>query len=325
MQITGIFIRGNKFHNIWAKLLFFLGFGATFVMFLTKNLLNMLRYSLLLLLTTHFLCLGCTSELEKKSDSNEARPEKESASKPSKRDTLASVTDTTNQETLIEKNFGAQESDLKKPPLHEEVPEKQPNKEPDKQVVEVPIKPTKHMEEVIKEARAKYAVVGNYHHGLAVVKSQEGKYGYIDTEGKEIGALTYDFAEDLAGEPALARIRIKDKVGCIDKTGSVVIPLKYRYIDKFFKGIAQVRLIDGESYYIDKQGNYLCEVVSDYHEGIAKIKKGTKIGYIDSYGKVIISPQYSYGTHFANGHAEVKVGEKYSVINTKGECVKDCE
>jgi hypothetical protein len=207
-------------------------------------------------------------------------------------------------------------------------PEKKANPdkpEEKKTVVETPVEHKQPTEEVIKEARSKYASVGNYYAGLAVVKSHEGRFGYIDHTGAEVLRTEYDFAEDLSGEPAMARVRIKDKVGYINHKGAFVVPMKYRFIDKYFRGLAQVRMLDGESYYIDRQGNHICDIISEYHEGIARIKKGNQIGYIDSYGKVIIPPQFSYGTHFTNGQAEVKIGDKYRVINAKGQCIKDCE
>lgn len=285
----------------------------------------MLHFRPCVLLFVSMFCLHCTTELEKKpakdlpvqkEEANNDKEKKNPDTENAKQDTAALAT---------EKGFNATEEDLKKVlPIEVKKVEKTEPKE-EKKVVTTPIVTNPNVAEVVKEAKSKYAFVGNFYAGMAIVQSHEGKYGYIDQYGKEVSALKYDFAEDLAGEPAMARVRIKDKVGYINHTAQEIIALKYRYIDKFYRGLAQARMIDGETYYIDRQGNHVCDALSEYHEDIARIKKGDKVGYVNSYGKIIIEPRYSYGTHFVNGQAEVKIKEKYMIINTKGECVKDCQ
>lgn len=278
-------------------------------------------------LFTYFFCLSCTPKEEKQAEKN-ITPQENDKSKPKevpevKKDTASNEAEKV--EITTEKGFNASETDLKDvKKRHEETDPKEP-KETIK-VVEVPkeVPMNPNVAEVVKEARAKYASVGNYHGGLALVKTHEGKYGYIDSYGKEILPTQYDFAEDLAGEPAMARVRKRDKVGYVGQAGKEMVEMKYRFIDKYFKGLAQAHLPEGSTIYIDKYGKYVCDVIGEYHEGIARIKKGDKIGYINNYGQIIVEPQYSYGTHFTNGQAEVKTGEKYKIINTKGDCVKDC-
>ncbi len=291
----------------------------------------MIRLTIYFLFITYFLFVSCTPQEEKATEKNltsqENKPEKISKEPDIKSYSTPKEVEQTDLST--EKGFNASETDLKevkKRHIEEPITKKEPaenKKEEPKQIIPSEVT-NPNVAEVVKEARAKYASVGNYHGGLALVKSHEGKYGYIDSYGKETVALQYDFAEDLAGEPPMARIRIRDKVGYIGQAGKEIIPMKYRFIDKFFKGLAQARLPEGETIYIDKQGNHICDIIGEYHEGIARIKKGDKIGYINNYGQVIIAPQYNYGTHFTNGQAEVKIGEKYKIINTKGECIKDC-
>jgi|GEM_PF-3086742 len=278
------------------------------------------RFTPCLLLALSLFCVQCTKELEKKPETQENSKKEEKLVEKEKENI---VNDDTIR-TTTEKRFDVIETDVKKTP--DEPTIKKTKEKEVKKEVEVPKEvENTHTAEVVKEAKSKYAIVGNFYQGLAVVQSHEGKYGYIDTHGKEAISPKYDFAEDLSGEPAMARVRIYDKVGCINKNAQEIIPLKYRFVDKFYRGLAQIRLIDGESYYIDRQGAYVCDLLSDYYEDIARIKKGDKIGYINSYGKIIITPQYSYGTHFKNGQAEVKLKEKHIIINIKGECIKDCQ
>jgi hypothetical protein len=169
-----------------------------------------------------------------------------------------------------------------------------------------------------------YDKIMAFHKGRAVVLKDK-KFGYIAQNGVELVAPQYDFAEDFTESYNMARVRIRDKVGFIDLNGKEVIPLKYRYVEKFVNGLAHARMIDGEEFYINTHGEHLADVLDKYYEGIARIKKGEKLGYVNQEGKVVIPIKYDYGTHFQHGMAEVKLGGKHFYINSKGECVKDCE
>lgn len=178
--------------------------------------------------------------------------------------------------------------------------------------------------QLVKRKLSDYDEVRAYYHKRAVVKLNE-KYGYIDEKGYELIAPRYDFAEDFSENYGMARVRIWDKVGFVDKNGDEVIPLEYRYIDKFVNGLAYARLIDGEEFFINMQGIAVCDKVDEYYDGVARIKKGNKIGYIDQKGKVIVPVIYEYGTHFEKGQAEVKLGEKHFIIDKSGKCLRNCD
>lgn len=64
--------------------------------------------------------------------------------------------------------------------------------------------------------------------------------------------FTYDDANNFS--EGLARVRLNNKYGFIDKQGKVIIPIKYDYVDTFSEGLARVEL--NEKYgFIDKQCN----------------------------------------------------------------------
>ena len=57
-------------------------------------------------------------------------------------------------------------------------------------------------------------------------------------------------------------------------------------------------------------------VVGTFHEGLAYVKIDGKIGYVDTTGKLVISPQFEsekYGFH--DGMAAVEQGGKYGWID----------
>jgi hypothetical protein len=169
----------------------------------------------------------------------------------------------------------------------------------------------------------KYDKILPYYNDRAVVIIDK-KYGLIDKKGNEIIAPKYDYLDGFEYDD-ITRVRIRDKVGYIDKDGNEIIPMTFRYIDRFDKGLARVQLIDGESFYINRQGQKVCDVLDKYYEGLARIKVGKNIGYVNEQGLIVIKPEYSYGTNFHNGVAEVKKDDHIITINKKGECIKDCK
>ena len=108
----------------------------------------------------------------------------------------------------------------------------------------------------------KYDRIGSSSEGLAYVRLN-GKYGFIDSSGKEVIPLQYDnigkFSE------GLAPVMLNDKWGFIDKTGKEVIPFRYDYARNFSaEGIAPVNF-EGMWFYINKKG----ECVTDCHNAPA--------------------------------------------------------
>lgn len=93
-----------------------------------------------------------------------------------------------------------------------------------------------------------------------------------------------------------------DKSGYIDRTGKVVIGLKF----------------DG--------GRYM---LSDFSEGLAEFKDMkalseypfSKEGYMDTTGKIVIKPQFDVAYDFSDGRALVKVGDLEGFIDKTGKQV----
>ena len=136
-----------------------------------------------------------------------------------------------------------------------------------------------------------YQYVAYFREGLARVEA-DGKYGYIDKEGKEVVSPKY---KDAGGfSEGLARVEADEKYGYIDKEGKEVVSPKYEYADFFSEGLAVVKA-DGKWGYIDKEGK---EVVSPkyedawgFREGMAMVEADGKRGYIDKEGKEVVSPK----------------------------------
>lgn len=96
-----------------------------------------------------------------------------------------------------------------------------------------------------------FAFARSFRQGLAAVRTEAGKWGYIDTTGALFIEAIYDFAWSF--QDGTAPVRVGEKWGYIDRSGAVVIPPRFDDAEWFCEGRARVRL--GEVFgYIDPKG-----------------------------------------------------------------------
>ena len=62
----------------------------------------------------------------------------------------------------------------------------------------------------------------------------------------------------------------------------------------------------------------LCISIMPKTEGLAKVKKGNKYGFVDKYGNEIIEPKYEQAGRFVNGKAKVTLLNQTFHIDKKG-------
>lgn len=82
----------------------------------------------------------------------------------------------------------------------------------------------------------------------------DNKYGYIDKGGLFIIPPQFDNAWYFYG--GLAVVKINNKYSYIDKSGLLIIPLQFDNVSNFYKGLARVRIGEQERY-IDKNGRFI--------------------------------------------------------------------
>jgi len=105
-----------------------------------------------------------------------------------------------------------------------------------------------------------------------------------------------------------------------------IIPLyqSYDFVNNFSEGLAKVR--KGEKYgYIDKTGKEIIPLIyddaGDFSEGMARVELNGKYGYIDKLGKEVTSCVYdgNYACgNFSEGLAYVRKNGKYGYIDKTG-------
>ncbi len=97
----------------------------------------------------------------------------------------------------------------------------------------------------------------------------------------------------------LLPVRIKDKWGYINEKGKIVIKPNFWSTGDFSEGFAIVRDEDRWFYYIDENGKPInngkkYRFADDFSEGLAAVQENrdSKIGFIDSSGKLVIEPKF---------------------------------
>lgn len=151
---------------------------------------------------------------------------------------------------------------------------------------------------------------------MAAVK-KDGKWGYIDDEGKVVIEPKYDAAYSFS--EGLAAVQSNGKWGYIDKTGKLVIPFILDSTYAFSEGLA----VYGSGYYygyIDKTGKKVTEAIyseaSSFQDGVACVKKDNRYGYIDPTGTPVTEFVYGSNALPSEGLIPVFYADASKGINT---------
>lgn len=172
----------------------------------------------------------------------------------------------------------------------------------------------------------------SFSQGVAWAEKDRKNHILLDKSGKEVAKindewLVSEFSEDLAavmidspdiviGWNALGSL--SNRWGYINKQGSLAIPLKFSYAGAFHQGAAQVRDPKGRWCLIDKKGNQLGEKYDDVDpvwDQMARMKSGTKYGFLNNTGKLVIPPVYSDARRYGEGLAAIKQNNKFGFID----------
>lgn len=163
--------------------------------------------------------------------------------------------------------------------------------------------------------------------GVFTYKTPEGKWGYLNKEGKEITAAVYDGVNFF--KEGMGKVWTKNgfpyKQGFVDKTGKEVIPLIYQGVKDFSEGLAAVE-IQRKWGFIDKTGQVVIQPQFDdvgaFSEGLALASKNRKAGFINRKGEWVIAPQFVQTSgKFVDGLAGVNVNGKWGFIDKTGKIV----
>lgn len=180
---------------------------------------------------------------------------------------------------------------------------------------------------------ANYIGVNDFNEGMAFVWIDYEHPVCIDKKGNVVidklpEGLSWD--DDLMFSEGLARVKIDDKYGYIDRTGKIVIEPKYDEAEQFSDGLALILNENNRYGYIDKTGRVVIQpkynLASSFSEGLAAVccfrdgsLKSRKYYYIDKNEKMVIDSLFCKATEFHDGIAKVIIyneGDNY--VDKKG-------
>lgn len=151
-------------------------------------------------------------------------------------------------------------------------------------------------------------------------ENKEKIEGYYDIDIEKF--IRYDHEGELK-EGRIVACR-KSGWGYLNEKGKEVIPFIYDYATSFSEGLAKVRKYE-KAGFIDVNGNVvipltymLSEYVGSFHDGLALFRRHDKYGYINKRGRVAIATIYENANSYSEGLASVCKNNKWGFINSSG-------
>lgn len=166
-----------------------------------------------------------------------------------------------------------------------------------------------------------------------------GKYGIVNSEGKQIQPMGFDELRKDVSDPSSKElpdmgsardlhVRIGDKWGVLTAYGEQLAEVKFDSVGVFHDGLAMVKAAERYGY-IDRSGAIVIPIqwmaAYDFSEGLAALRVDKKhFQFINTVGTVVIkSKKYDSVGRFRNGICRVVKGGKVKWIDTKGKELKD--
>lgn len=166
-----------------------------------------------------------------------------------------------------------------------------------------------------------------------------GKYGIVNSEGKQIQPMGFDELRKDVSDPSSKElpdmgsardlhVRIGDKWGILTADGEQLAEVKFDSVGVFHDGLAMVKAAERYGY-IDRSGAIVIPIqwmaAYDFSEGLAALRVDKKhFQFINTAGTVVIkSKKYDSVGRFRNGVCRVVKGGKVKWIDTKGKELKD--
>ncbi len=174
-----------------------------------------------------------------------------------------------------------------------------------------------------KKVSKQYSTVTEFHDGLCVV-GNGGKFGVIDSLGKEVIPLQFQNAKTMFSEGLLG-VQKNGKWGFIDQQGEIVFPFEYDNVDDFENGFCTVSVNqkygcmqhDGKLLLPIEWEDYITPVVMNPEYIWAK--RGNKFYCYDvAKGKLAFEKGYDDASNFTDGVAAYVQNGKYGMLNSLG-------
>ncbi len=153
---------------------------------------------------------------------------------------------------------------------------------------------------------------------------EDGKWGLIDRKGATKVETRYDWIGHFRGGIAAARIgnSWEGTYEFIDRNGNVQTGAQpFTAEPSFSDGLAPIRV--GERMgYLDLKGTLTIPASFDgataFSEGLAAVAFGDSWGYIDTDGQTVVNPQFEGAGPFSEGRAAIRLGGRWGYLDREG-------
>ena len=158
-----------------------------------------------------------------------------------------------------------------------------------------------------------------------------GKYGLINKEGKTIVPFQYNSYDSVPNpHDGIICIKIsetddeKRNYLCIDSKGNHLFSMETLVPIEFSEGLASVWVGYDKGYgVIDRSGSFVIhpgiyDFISDFHLGVARVRKSNKEGYINNKGEIVVDINFDFiSDNESNPIARVSSGKEYGYIDKR--------
>lgn len=157
-----------------------------------------------------------------------------------------------------------------------------------------------------------------------------GKSGLYERNGKLVLPVIYDEISKISyggWDAQIFKIKVNDKFGWVDSTGTEILPPIYENVNYFRNGLFPVKL-DGKWGVIEKNGNVVINFKYDLIYSFEKVdiygmKVGDKFGFLNSVGEEIIAPIYDETVYDGKDNIHLKLGGKDKYFDYKGKKIRN--
>ena len=159
---------------------------------------------------------------------------------------------------------------------------------------------------------AKYDHIQPFSDGLFNV-TQGNFTAYFDAKGNIVIPFQDKYESYGDFTEGLARVKLKEKWGYINKLEMEIIEPQFHFADEFSDGVAIVRNVDGMHGAIDITGkliiDYQFKFLSKFENGYAKFGNHFAWGLINKLGAIVLPQEYSYIDTVKNNKVKVQIKE----------------
>lgn len=158
-----------------------------------------------------------------------------------------------------------------------------------------------------------YPVAGHCDDPLVII--HDGKYGYIDSDGRVLIPPQYLWASGFAD--GLGAVYVCGRTVSIDAAGKL-LPLQ-----RGGEGTALLPRKSGNNFgFVDASGNFVVQPqfqeVLPFSDGLAAVRLHDKWGFIDETGRVVIQPRFDEAYYFHEGVAAANLNDTPLIIDKTG-------